>query len=247
MRRRVRPATRGHNPDHRSEEFLYELKAGPAGGRLRRPSSAGSNTAATRAPASPSGYGGRQARGASTTYSPDAHGHGLPRGGLAGQRRWLPCGSLRLHGAFTTDVLWTPTTVSDGRSPRSSAHRRPGCRGRGSPMRVRMLAGGAVLGLLVALLAPMAAFTQAETTTTHFSGTEGQCGRQPLHGRAGHAHRDSQGRHPRHRATQRQLPHDHHTGPRTSTLVPDDPSQPTYTGKNTVRVGENVNGKTSST
>jgi hypothetical protein len=26
-------------PDHRSEEFLYELKAGPAGGRLRRPSS----------------------------------------------------------------------------------------------------------------------------------------------------------------------------------------------------------------
>jgi hypothetical protein len=30
---------RGHDPDHRSEEFLYELKAGPAGGRLRRPSS----------------------------------------------------------------------------------------------------------------------------------------------------------------------------------------------------------------
>jgi hypothetical protein len=29
-------------PNHRSEEFLYELKAGPAGGRLRRPSSAGS-------------------------------------------------------------------------------------------------------------------------------------------------------------------------------------------------------------
>ena len=26
-----------HNPDHRSEEFLYELKAGPAGGRRRRP------------------------------------------------------------------------------------------------------------------------------------------------------------------------------------------------------------------
>jgi hypothetical protein len=25
------------------EKFLYELKAGPAGGRLRRPSSAGSN------------------------------------------------------------------------------------------------------------------------------------------------------------------------------------------------------------
>jgi hypothetical protein len=27
------------------EEFLYELKAGPAGGRLRRPSSAGNPTA----------------------------------------------------------------------------------------------------------------------------------------------------------------------------------------------------------
>jgi hypothetical protein len=30
------------------EEFLYELKAGPAGGRLRRPSSAGSPTRAAR-------------------------------------------------------------------------------------------------------------------------------------------------------------------------------------------------------
>jgi hypothetical protein len=28
----------------RCEEFLYELKAGPAGGRLRRPSSAGSTS-----------------------------------------------------------------------------------------------------------------------------------------------------------------------------------------------------------
>ena len=33
------------------EEFLYELKAGPAGGRLRRPSSAGSTTTAADAPA----------------------------------------------------------------------------------------------------------------------------------------------------------------------------------------------------
>jgi hypothetical protein len=32
---------RGHDPDHRSEEFLDELKAGPADGRLRWPSSAG--------------------------------------------------------------------------------------------------------------------------------------------------------------------------------------------------------------
>jgi hypothetical protein len=41
-----------------------------------------------------------------------------------------------------------------------------------SPMRVRMLAGAAVAGLLVALLSPMAAFAQAQTTTVHFSGTE---------------------------------------------------------------------------
>src|SRR5687767_5769146 len=40
VRRRVRPATAGHDLDHRSEDFLYELKAGPPGGRLRRPSSA---------------------------------------------------------------------------------------------------------------------------------------------------------------------------------------------------------------
>jgi hypothetical protein len=33
VRRRVRPATGGHDPDHRSEEFLYTPKTGPAGGR----------------------------------------------------------------------------------------------------------------------------------------------------------------------------------------------------------------------
>jgi hypothetical protein len=35
-------------------DFLYTLKAGPAGGRLRRPSSAGSDTTVTGEPASPS-------------------------------------------------------------------------------------------------------------------------------------------------------------------------------------------------
>jgi hypothetical protein len=34
-------------------QFLYELKAGPAGGRLRRPSSAGNDTTVTAEPASP--------------------------------------------------------------------------------------------------------------------------------------------------------------------------------------------------
>jgi hypothetical protein len=38
------------------EDFLYELKAGPAGGRLRRPSSAGSDTTATGERASPSSH-----------------------------------------------------------------------------------------------------------------------------------------------------------------------------------------------
>jgi hypothetical protein len=54
VRLRVRPATKGTNPDHRSEEFLDTLKAGPAGGRLRRPSSAGTDPTATGEPASPS-------------------------------------------------------------------------------------------------------------------------------------------------------------------------------------------------
>ena len=39
-------------------------------------------------------------------------------------------------------------------------------------MRLRMLAWGAVLGLLVALFTPMAALAQADTTTIHFSDTE---------------------------------------------------------------------------
>ena len=52
----------GHDPDHRREDFLYTLKAGPAGGRLRRPSSAGSDTTVTGAPASPSTQGGPYGR-----------------------------------------------------------------------------------------------------------------------------------------------------------------------------------------
>jgi hypothetical protein len=36
--------------NHRvGEDFLYELKAGPAGGRLRRPSSAGNTSTGSRA------------------------------------------------------------------------------------------------------------------------------------------------------------------------------------------------------
>jgi hypothetical protein len=47
VRRRVRPTPEGTHPDHRSKKFLYELKAGPAGGRLRRPSSAGRDAPVT--------------------------------------------------------------------------------------------------------------------------------------------------------------------------------------------------------
>ena len=42
------------------EEFLYELKAGPAGGRLRRPSSAGRTT--RREPGVPTRIAGRPSR-----------------------------------------------------------------------------------------------------------------------------------------------------------------------------------------
>jgi hypothetical protein len=43
--------------------------------------------------------------------------------------------------------------------------------GKGESLRLRLLAWGAILGLLGALLTPMAALAQAETTTTHFSDT----------------------------------------------------------------------------
>ncbi len=39
-------------------------------------------------------------------------------------------------------------------------------------MKVRLLAGGAIVALLVTLLTPMVALAQATTTTIHFSGTQ---------------------------------------------------------------------------
>jgi hypothetical protein len=73
------------------------------------------------------------------------------------------------HGAGATDVLWTPLRPH-GRVPCSSVHGNK-VAGKGESMRLRLLAWGAVLGLLGALLTPMAAVAQAETTTTHFSDT----------------------------------------------------------------------------
>ena len=51
------------------EEFLYHFKAGPAGGRLRRPSSAGSDTTATGESASPSSHRGGSIPAESSTSS----------------------------------------------------------------------------------------------------------------------------------------------------------------------------------
>ena len=107
-------------------------------------------------------------------------------------------------------------------------------------MRLRMLAWGAVLGLLVALFTPMAALAQAETTTTHFSNTETipmfeVCTGAPvtfIGPFKGVIHTTA-------------LPdgsfHQTLTVVEEFLLVPDDPSQPTFTGKTTFREGSNLN------
>lgn len=107
-------------------------------------------------------------------------------------------------------------------------------------MRLRMLAWGAVLGLLVALFTPMAALAQAETTTTHFSDTETNpifevCTGAPvtfIGTFKGVIHTTA-------------LPdgsfHQTLTVVEEFLLVPDDPSQPTLTGKTIFREGSNLN------
>jgi len=107
-------------------------------------------------------------------------------------------------------------------------------------MRLRMLAWGAVLGLLVALLTPMAALAQAETTTTHFSETVTFPDFNPCTGATGTSTDTMKG------VTHvTALPdgsfHEHTALTDTFTFVPDDPSQPTYTGKSTFWAGDNLN------
>ena len=107
-------------------------------------------------------------------------------------------------------------------------------------MRLRMLAWGAVLGLLVALFTPLAALAQADTTTTHFSGTETFPDENACTGVTGMTTRTFKG------VTHvTELPdgsfHETTTGIDRFTFVPDDPSQPTYTGKGTFREGANLN------
>jgi hypothetical protein len=107
-------------------------------------------------------------------------------------------------------------------------------------MRLRLLAWGAVLGLLVALCTPMAALAQAETTTTHFSDTETHPDVNPCTGATGTSTDTFKG--VTHLTA---LPdgsfHETTTFLNRFTFVPDDPSQPTYTGKTTFRIGANLN------
>jgi hypothetical protein len=109
-------------------------------------------------------------------------------------------------------------------------------------MRVRMLAAGALLALLVALLSPMAALAQAQTTTVHFSGTESTPDVNPCTGATGTLTETLRG------VTHiTELPdgtsHETTTATGTFTFVPDDPSQPTYTGHETFWDGENFTGQ----
>jgi hypothetical protein len=105
-----------------------------------------------------------------------------------------------------------------------------------------MLAGAAVAGLLVALLSPIAAFAQAETTTVHVSGTESSPDVNPCTGATGTATQTLRGVE---HVTELPNGTSHVTSTVTGsfTFVPDDPSQPTYTGHATFWDGENVNGK----
>jgi hypothetical protein len=107
-------------------------------------------------------------------------------------------------------------------------------------MRLRLLAWGAVLGLLGALLTPMAALAQAETTTTHFSDTLRVPAVNPCTGVTGTVTTTFKG------VTHvTELPdgsfHETTTLTDRFTFVPDDPSQPTITGKETFRAGANLN------
>ena len=97
--------------------------------------------------------------------------------------------------------------------------------------------------LLVALISPIAAFAQAQTTTVHFSGTESEPDVNPCTGATGTATTTLRGV-----SHITELPngtsHETSTATGTFTFVPDDPSQPTYTGHATFWDGENFTGKT---
>ena len=103
-----------------------------------------------------------------------------------------------------------------------------------------MLAWGAVLGLLVALFTPMAVLAQAETTTTHFSDSVTSPDVNPCTGAPGTLTDTFKG------VTHvTALPdgsfHETTTTTDQFRFVPDDPSQPIFTGKDTFWGGANLN------
>lgn len=107
-------------------------------------------------------------------------------------------------------------------------------------MRLRMLAWGAVLGLLVALFTPMAALAQADTTTIHFSDTETFPTIDPCTGAPGTLSGTFKGV-----VHLTALPdgssHFTLTVVEEVSVVFDDPSLPTYTGRITSWEGSNLN------
>lgn len=107
-------------------------------------------------------------------------------------------------------------------------------------MRLRMLAWGAILGLLVALFTPMAALAQADTTTIHFSDTETLPTIDPCTGAPGTFSGTFKGV-----VHLTALPDgsSHFTlaSVEEFSVVLDDPSLPSFTGKTTFVEGSNLN------
>jgi hypothetical protein len=103
-----------------------------------------------------------------------------------------------------------------------------------------MLAWGALLALFAAVAVPMTALAQAETTTTHFSGTMSEPDTNPCTGAPGTITLTARGV-----THATELPdgsfHATTTITGTFTFVPEDPGQPTLTGKFTIQDSENFN------
>jgi hypothetical protein len=109
-------------------------------------------------------------------------------------------------------------------------------------MRLRTLAGAALLALLVLTLVPAVALARATTHTVHFSGTESSPDRNPCTGAHGVITVTAKGV-----VHVTELPggsfHETTTVVDTFTFVPTDPAEPTYTAKGTFWDGENLSPK----
>jgi hypothetical protein len=105
--------------------------------------------------------------------------------------------------------------------------------GRRTPLR-----WSAALGLLVALATPAGAFASTEVETIHFAGSISQASANPCSGAPGAASVAFKG------VSHTSIAADgtiHHTATVTgeTVFIPDDPSQPSYTGKFTAWDGQN--------